>query len=191
MPSASAGGNLLLATLEMDNEGSNRANITSGPAGWTHLGQVATSNNNVSLDIWYKFRSSGDPTSFTWSVGPDPQDIVGGIIAFSGISSTRPLDAWVSQAVAGSPTNVASVSGFTTTANNEELVFLSAFNADANLTGVTAGFGQQWNLITGWYASGAGFTKLQATAGATRTVQGDVYPGVDWAVALVGLRPGS
>jgi hypothetical protein len=74
----------------MDNEGTNRANTTSGPAGWTHLGQIANSTNNVNLDVWYKFRASGDPSSFKWSVGPDPQDIVGGIIALSGVSSTTP-----------------------------------------------------------------------------------------------------
>jgi hypothetical protein len=175
----------------MDNEGTNRANTSTGPSGWTHLGQVANSSNNVNLDVWYKFRASGDPTAFKWTVGPDPQDIVGGIIAISGISSSAPLDTWVKATAANSSTATASVPGFTTAGNNDELVFISVDNYDNDITGVTAGFTQQWNLIAGDYSNGAAFTKLQTSTGATGTTQGNVFVGSDWALALIGFRSGS
>jgi hypothetical protein len=191
MPSGSATGNLLLVTLAMDNEGTNRANTTTGPSGWTHLGQAANSSNNVNLDVWYKFRTSGDPAAFKWTVGPDPQDIVGGIIAVSGIRSSAPLDTWVKASAVNSSTVTASVPGFSIAGNNEELVFISIDNHDSDISSVSAGFTQQWNLIAGEYANGAAFTKVQAAAGATGTVQGSVSVGSDWAVALIGLRSGS
>jgi hypothetical protein len=191
MPSGSAVGNLLVATLALDNEGTNRANTTSGLAGWTHLGQIANSTNNVNLDVWYKFRASGDPSSFKWSVGPDPQDIVGGIMAVSGVSSTAPLDQWVSAAAANSSSASASVPGFTTAGSNEQLVFFSVDNYNKLVSGVTSGFSQQWNLIAGEYASGGAFTKVQAAKGATGAVGETVSIGSDWAIALIGLRPGS
>jgi hypothetical protein len=191
MPSGSAVGSFLLVTLAMDNEGTNRANTTSGPAGWTHLGQIANSTNNVNLDVWYKFRASGDPSAFKWSVGPDPQDIVGGIVALSGVSSTTPLDQWVNAAAANGSTTSASVPGFTTVGSNEQLVFFSVDNYNKLVSGVTSGFSQQWNLIAGEYASGGAFTKVQAAKGATGAVGETVSTGSDWAIALIGLRPGS
>ena len=190
-PTASSTGNFLLATLAMDNEGTNRANVTTGPAGWTHLGQVANSTNNVNLDIWYKFRANGDPASFKWTVGPDPQDIVGGILAISGISSTAPLDTWVKAAAVNSSSGTASVPSFATAGNNEELVFISVDNHDSDISGVAGGLTQQWNLIAGDYSNGAAFTRVQASTGATGTTQGNVSVGSDWAIALIGFRSGS
>jgi hypothetical protein len=190
-PTASSTGNFLLATLAMDNEGTNRANVTIGPAGWTHLGQVANSTNNVNLDIWYKFRANGDPASFKWTVGPDPQDIVGGILAISGISSTAPLDTWVKAAAVNSSSGTASVPSFATAGNNEELVFISVDNHDSDISGVAGGLTQQWNLIAGDYSNGAAFTRVQASTGATGTTQGNVSVGSDWAIALIGFRSGS
>lgn len=191
VPSVSAVGNLLLAALALDNEGMNRANTSTGPAGWTHLGQIANSTNNVNLDVWYKFRASGDPASFKWSVAPDQQDIVGGIMDVSGVSSTAPLDQWVSAAGANSSSASAAVPGFTTAGSNEQLVFLSVDNYNKLVSGVTSGFSQQWNLIAGEYASGGAFAKVQAAKGATGAVGETISIGSDWAVALIGLRPGS
>ena len=187
VPSGTIAGDFLIVGLAMDNEGFNSANTTTGPAGWTHYGQVAASGNVVNLDVWYKFYSAGDPLSNTWSFAPDPQDVVGGMIAVAGIDPNVPFDTSVSNS--GTTGTVASVPGFNAAYANEPLLFFSADDANSAISNVTAGYTQLWNTIVPTYSGGAAFSETLASAVPTGKVQGTVWSGSDWAVELIGLRP--
>jgi hypothetical protein len=61
VPPGASAGSFLIAGLSMDNEGSNRTNITTGPTGWTHYGELSTADQVATLDVWYRFVAAGDP----------------------------------------------------------------------------------------------------------------------------------
>jgi hypothetical protein len=58
--------------------------------------------------------------------------VAGGIAAFSGVNQTTPIDTSISSS--GTTGTMASVPGIVAAYANEELLFLSAFNGDTNLS---------------------------------------------------------
>jgi hypothetical protein len=132
-----------------------------GPLGWTYLGPVENSNNDANLENGHKLCASGNPTSFNWTVGPDPKDIVGGIIAVSGISSNAPPNTSVQAREASSSTTTVSAPGLNTPQPSDEFVFASFDNYDINIIVVpphphSIGSSQQANTPSGGLCSGSG-----------------------------------
>lgn len=187
VPAQTIAGDFLIVGLALNNEGFNNANTTTGPAGWTHYGQVAASGNVANLDVWYKFFSAGDPLSNVWSFAPDRQDVVGGMVAVAGIDPNVPFDTSVSNS--GTTGTIASLPGFNAAYANELLLGFSADNANSAISNVTAGYTQLWNVLVPAYSGGAAFSRILANAGPTGTFQGTVWSGSDWAVELIGLKP--
>jgi hypothetical protein len=66
----------------------------TAPAGWTQIGTTQANGTTVAQYLYYRVASgdTGGTTTWTWSVATKA-DLAGGIIAFSGVDNTNPVDA--------------------------------------------------------------------------------------------------
>jgi Concanavalin A-like lectin/glucanases superfamily len=111
-------GSLLLAHVAIN--GGNSA-IVSSPAGWTLIART-DNDTNVALLSYWKTVMADEPVSYTWTV-QGQTTAKGGIIAYSGVNNTHPIDV-----VASSTgfSNTAIAPAITTTGTNEQVVALFA-----------------------------------------------------------------
>jgi hypothetical protein len=158
-PSGVAAGDLLLATLEVDEDPA----TVSGPAGWTLLLDTPAAQGTGSAfhaQVWYKVAGSSEPGSYSWTVSGSPWVDIG-LLDYSNVNQASPID--VSAGRYAGVTATPSTSTVTTTAANEMLVALFI------------------NFDSGTWTAGSGMTKrydfdsneaqdaLQAAAGSTGT----------------------
>ena len=95
-PWGSLAGDFLLATIVHD--GGQAANITA-PAGWIAAPQTDYWNTNSERTrVLYKFAGAFEPGAYTFTVASSwPQDVLGGITAFTGVDRAMPINASLGQ----------------------------------------------------------------------------------------------
>jgi hypothetical protein len=149
-------------------------NIT-GPSGWTEIRSDATSSSPYSrMSFFWKAAGASEPSSYTWTFSASVSGAAGGILTFSGVDITSPVDVHGGQEVTGSLTDFPAPSVNTTVAN--------AMVVTAHTVPSSGTAGSAWTPPTGMTevvdassASGTGGESIeinyvaQATAGATGT----------------------
>jgi hypothetical protein len=131
LPGAPTPGNLLIA-------GCNSDATVATPAGFT---LAVSAISGQAAYIWYRVVQSGDGATVTFAPAV-PDSCAGGVLEYSGIVTSSPLDQTASNTAGGSPTSIAT--GTTgATAQASELVIVVA--------GPHANNSHPWNL-TSWSA---------------------------------------
>jgi MSHA biogenesis protein MshQ len=103
------------------------------PAGWTQIGttinQTGGGNFGNRLAVFQRVVTGAEPANYTWTFGGTPahSGAAGGIMTFSGVDTTTPVDAQLGQATASGAAHQAN--GITTTVANTMLVGSFAVNS--------------------------------------------------------------
>lgn len=163
------------------------ANNLDVPTGW-NLVRRDTGDLLVTSAVYWRVATSSEPASATFSISGSPGvQMVGGIAAYSGVSTSSPVDV---SGVIGDDTPTVTVPSVTTTVADAMLVFAVAKVEEvvAAPTGAT----QRWGLV-----SGTGTTSVGATAadesfpgpGATGERSITTSTSKSWVAHTVALRP--
>jgi Bacterial Ig-like domain (group 1) len=158
------------------------------PSGWTFLRRDPVSPTTVTQAIYYKVAGASEPASYTWTFSSS-QKASGGIIAYTGVDNSNPIDVHSGNSGSGMMLTALSV---TTTAPDDMIV---GFFGIARSTGITApsGMTERFQVQAG---GGAADTKTtsegsdvtQSTIGATGNKTATASQGADWVAQLVALR---
>lgn len=187
-PSGTAAGNVLVATVATNAD----ATIVPSNPGWTVVRNDVISGA-VRQAVYVRVVGSSDPSSYQWSTPEGTRRITGGISAYAGVDTTRPVDA------SGAALNVSSTAvtapSVTTTVADTMVVQLASVNAEGTLT-APAGMTEVWEAASSNLTSGntrdvlsSSSHAAQATAGSTGSrVATASLPGASIGVTLA-LRP--
>jgi hypothetical protein len=162
-------------------------NLTA-PAGWT-LVRLDMNGFTLRQGIYWKVATASEPASYTWVLS-NAQAASGGIIAYSGVNTSNPID--VSSAAISSVTGTAATApSITTTVNGAMVIgfFGAARNSPIN---PPSGMTERFDAVSngGTYPQATeGADLLQATAGATGDKTATWTGTSHWIGQQVALRP--
>lgn len=184
-PAGTGAGDFLLAQV-VNRDGHT---LTTVPSGWTAIGPRTTpaGSATVSSALFWKWAAAGEGTA-AFGVGSADVQMVGGIVAFSGVHAGDPLEDDVR--IGSSAGTTATAPSMTTTVANTMLVYAFAKRQEA--TAAPAGSTQHWSLLSGSGANtaGAGVWSVPfAGPGATGAVSRVGSTAWEWVAHTVALRP--
>ena len=160
----------------------------TAPAGWTLLRVDTHPSSEVVSRVYYKVATSAEPSGYTFNIGQSVQ-VIGHIAAYSGVSTSTPVDAsnWASGL-----SSTATTPSVTTTRANTRLVHLTAKRQEAlPAPGSTT---SRWSAVSGGATASIGvsagdesFAGPGATASRSATSGGNFS--AEWVAQTVALRP--
>jgi hypothetical protein len=180
VPAGVQAGDVMVAQVAMRSAGT-----VAAPAGWTAV-RNDSSGTQISSFIYYKVAGAVEPSSYAWTT--TASRTAGGIAAYSGVSTTNPVD--VSSGTNGSSTSLDAPSVTTTIANDMLVGFWTA--RQQSVSGTPASMTQRWSVTSGGGASAVGAAAADeafAGPGATGTRSATQGSSFDWVAQLVALEP--
>ncbi|MFZ6014785.1 MAG: peptidoglycan-binding protein [Patescibacteria group bacterium] len=183
-PTGVSSGSFLIAGLTVN--GGNGVTITP-PSGWTLIRRT-DNGGNVVLASYYKVAGGSEPSSYTWTLSRafGNSRASGGIIRYSGVNNSDPIDASSGNTGNGSTASAASID---TVWNNDRVVVF--FGIDDNATfGTISGANERFD-VTNSDSSGpatAGDDYTQITAGSTGSKTSAISQSDYWAAQQIALR---
>lgn len=183
IPSGAVQGDVLVAQV------ANRygAYTLTAPSGW-NLIRRNTSGTEITSAVYWKAVGAAEPSSAVFSLsGTVEVQMVGGIAAYSGVSTTAPVH---DSGVATGNGVTASTAPVTTTVANTMLVHTLTKRQET--TPAPSGTGQLWRLIsgTGTATEGAtGAAEVFAGPGTSPVRSSTTSFSAEWIVHTVALRP--
>jgi hypothetical protein len=192
-PTTLANGNVMIAQVLV------RTNTAvTPPAGWTQIGTTQLNGTTLAQYLYYRVASgdTGGTTTWTWSIAAK-FDMAGGIVAFSGVDNTNPVDAVSTSSTTGTGTT-ATAPAVTTTVQNDAILAFYASQAGVPMSGSTFGGA----ATTKYYSvaskanpvsneadgAGAAESSLQSTIGSTGTSTASLSASQPWIAQTVALR---
>jgi hypothetical protein len=182
-PGSVSAGNVLLAAVHVRGKPA-----VTAPAGWT-LVRSDQNGNAMKAVVYTKVATASEPASYTWTFA-SAQAAAGGITAWSGVSTSTPIDAHGGQVNLTSSTTITAPS-ITTTTTNTMLVGFFGIGPATSLT-PPAGMTERWDLSStqgSFKATSGAASALQAAAGATGTRAATSQNAATNIGQLVALRP--
>ncbi|MBI3977136.1 MAG: DNRLRE domain-containing protein, partial [Chloroflexi bacterium] len=183
-------GDILIAHLALRG---GKSSVVPVPAGWTLVG-FGHSDSTIWSGVYYRVVpvAQNEPASYTWSWSPAGAAAIG-IAAYSGVSSTNPIDGSSKQVNTVSGSTAVTAPSITTTANNDRLLFFAAVSGGNSVTppsGMTERWDHRSNSGTA-NATGEFADKALGAAGATGSQTGTAGFASPNVGHLVTLRPGT
>jgi hypothetical protein len=100
----------------------------TAPVGWTLIQAVAQSTSTSNrISTYYRVAGAGEPSSYSWTLSTNHTGAAGGIVSFSGVDNSNPVDLAANQLNAASVTQAAP--SITPNAANEVLVTVHGFSS--------------------------------------------------------------
>ncbi len=153
--------------------------VITPPAGWTLvLRQDQTASTDSSIAV-YRRTASSEPASYTWSFNTSTGS-GGGIMSFSGVDTTTPLDVAAAGASSGAAALTAAAPSVTTASANTMLVTFHALPNSDRWT-PPAGMTEAFDVASLAPSNGVGISieanyAIQAAAGASGTKTATTVP---------------
>jgi hypothetical protein len=183
IPAGTASGDVLVAQV------ANRNGLFGGitpPAGWTLLDR-RSGGTAVTSAVYWKVATATEPASVTFDLlSSSGIQMVGGIMGYSGVSTTAPVNAWAAATGTGGTTTLPSV---TTTAPGTTLV--RTITKRQETMPAPAGTTERWRLISGNGTATEGATgsdEVFAGAGASPARSTSTGFNAEWVAHTVALR---
>jgi hypothetical protein len=157
------------------------------PLGWILI-RTDVSGTPQTQAAYYKVAGGSEPSSYTWTFSVS-EGAVGGILAYTGASTSNPIDAQGGQVNAKS--TLLTAPSITTTANGDALV--AFFDVTQNSTVTPPGsMTERFDLVTGSmpFLTAEGADEIQATAGPTGARVATASLAGKSIGQLIALRPG-
>jgi hypothetical protein len=184
-PAGVVAGDALLASVA-----ARGAPVLTPPAGWT-LVRLDLSGGTIRQAVYVKIAGASEPASYSFGLS-SAQSAAGGIVAYSGVDPTTPIDAHGGQINTSSVTSTAP--SITTTGVNRMLVGLFAKSTLTTHTppaGMTERFDQQVPAANQYKVTVSATDQPLAAAGATGTRVATTAQAGHSVGQLVALRPAS
>lgn len=182
-PAATVAGDLMVAQLGLRTSNS----TVTAPAGWTLIrDDSAPTGGGIQSVLYYRVAAADEPTSFTWSSSANAR-IGGGILTYTGASTTAPVDVANGQVGSNSAARAPSVTA-TIAQSFLATFFVARQQAFASLPG---GMSTRWNLDTSGGAGSVGVAasdEYRSTEGVTGNRDASAVA-MDWIGQSVILRP--
>ena len=161
------------------------------PSGWTSLNRVdQTAGNDSTQEIFYRVAGGSEPASYTWTFSGGIGGAAGGILSYSGVDTTSPIDVYGGNPTPSGTSHTAS--GVITTVDNAMLVSVHSYSSAETWT-PPAGMTEEVDAATLTTPNAAGISLemndvIQAAVGATgdkiATAGGNADTGVAQILAL-------
>jgi len=182
VPSGVSNGNVMLAQIGF--KGGNSVTVTD-PSGWTFIRQENGNSTGIGVRLYYRVASS-EPASYKWTFSAS-EAATAGIAAYSGVSTTNPIDA---SSGAGSSANGTSITApaVTTTAPNDMVVGFFSTGKNQVIT-QPSGMTEHWDVTPGSAIESETADVLQASAGSSGSKTATVSGSASWVGQLVALLP--
>lgn len=179
-PTGVAQGDLMLATVTATGNGAFTA-----PAGWTVV-KNTVQGTALRQANYYKVAGAGEGASYSWNLSTS-RSASGGIIDYSGVNQTAPIDA----SATGTATSGNAVApSLTTSVAGDQVVAAASFAAATTVT-ADATTVEQYDAASG-STTGEAADFAQATAGATTAKTAEpAASGSAWISATIALRDAS
>jgi hypothetical protein len=179
-PTGVVEGNLMVATVTAAGTGT-----VTAPSGWTVVTNT-TQSTTLRQAIYYKVAGAGEGSSYSWSLGTS-RSTSGGIVDYSGVNQTAPVDA--TAAATGASGNAVAPSVTTSVAGDQVVASVSFATATTVTPDATAT--ERYDTSSGSTTSEAA-DFVQATGGATATKTATpAASGSGWIAAAIALRDAS
>ena len=156
-PTGVASGHVMVATITATGTGA-----LTPPSGWGVV-KDTTQGSAFRQTTYYKVATASEPASYSWGLGTTRQ-ASGGIIDYSGVNATAPIDA---TATASGASGNAVAGSVTTSVANDQVIVASGFNVATTVTQPTGTTERYDRSSPSTTSEAADFA--QATAGATGT----------------------
>jgi hypothetical protein len=182
-PSGVEPADLLLAEVSV--EGGTGVTITA-PSGWT-LVRRDDNGTNLAQAIYRHVVAAGDPTSWDWTFGSHFAS--GGIVAYSGVNTTTPIDT-SSESENGTSNSTVVAPAITTSAANELLVVFYGMEHNKNFstpTNMTERY-DAFNAQSGASTGSAADDETRASAGSTGTRTSTATGAGFWIAQSIALK---
>ena len=161
----------------------------TAPGGWTLVRKDPVLATAITQAIYYKFAGSSEPPTYTWTFSSS-QKASGGILAYTGVDDTMPID--TSNGATGTGMSM-TAPGVVTTVPDAMLV---GFFGIARATGISppSGMAERYEEpSTGGMADTRTTSEAadvpQPIPGPTGNKTATAAQGADWVAQLVALRP--
>lgn len=197
-PTGVVQGDVMVANIGF-NSVNNTNDIISVPASWNLIGTALSSDGALRLRMYYKVATSSEPSSYTWTMSTGNAGFNGGILAYSGVSTSSPIDTnAVSIAMDNNISSSAhAASGVTATAGETVLVFFNGVNPSANW-GSTSSWGATTPTTTSRVTASNTTNRMMrafdlqvVASGATGSFTSTPSRTVEAGTAVIALRPNS
>jgi hypothetical protein len=176
-PTGVASGDAMLATLTATGSGA-----LTPPAGWTVV-KDTTQGAAIRQITYYRVAGGSEGASYSWGLGSTRQ-ASGGIIDYSGVNSTAPIDA---SATASGASGNALAGSVTTSVANDQVIVASGFNINTTVTAPAGTTGQYAIASPSTTTEAADFTQASAGATGTKTAT-PANSSSPWIAQTVALR---
>ncbi len=179
-PAGVAQGDVMLATITATGNGA-----VTAPSGWTVV-KNTTQGTTLRQAVYYKVAGAGEGASYSWGLGTS-RSTSGGIVDYSGVNQTAPIDA---TATATATSGNAVAPSVTTSAASDQVVASVSF-ATATTVAPDATTTEKYDASSA-STTGEAADFIQATAGTTTAKTAEpTASGSAWIAATVGLRDAS
>ena len=185
-PVAVVAGSVMIAHLGY-NAGSNKSTTVTKPTGWVQIG-LQVNNGNWWQSVFYKVATASEPTSYTFTISRT-SNIVGGILAYSGVDNIAPIDDTITQIGATAATTQTAPTASAST-NGDVLVNFWTYLVSTTATSYAAGLTGNYTLSTS-NVGGASASKALNNAGATGTTTSTTAASAKWIAHTILLLPSS
>lgn len=181
-PAGVASGDVLIAGLSFETGSSD---TITAPTGWTLVRRV-NNTNSEGLAVYRKVAGGSEPASYAWTFASS-RSLSAGILAFTGVDNTTPIDVENGQTTASNTTHATPT--ITTTQANDLLVAFFAIPQSATWTPPT-GMTEQVDVPETNRGNSLEIdTVAQASAGATGTKTATASTNDVGVTELLSLRP--
>lgn len=180
-PTGVAEGNVMVATVTAKETGA-----VTAPSGWTAIKNL-TQGTALRQITYYKVATAGEGASYSWSLSTS-RAASGGIVDYSGVNQTVPIDATASGMGESGNATAPSV---TTSAANDLVLAIASFGAGTTVT-AASGTTERFDVASASNNTTEAADFAQASSGATtaKTVTPAVSTGV-WIAQTIAVRDAS
>ncbi len=183
--SGNINGHFLIAGIAVD--GGSGTSVAT-PNGW-NLIRRTDNGGNVSVFSYYRWAGNNEPSTYTWNINPSRRAI-GGIMRFTGVSTSNPIDA--SSGNTGNGGNQSNLRANSINTSVDDTALVGFYGSDDN-TDIDTEDGMN-GAFQGENNNGAGPSILGAwdtdgSSGSTGNKDADADNAAQWAAQLIALRP--
>jgi hypothetical protein len=182
-PISTASGEILIADIVVVN---GTGTIITPPANWTLIRRT-DDGNKTGMATYWKLASTSEPSSYTWNFSASRR-AVGGIIRYSGVTHSAPID--TSDGIIGN-SSTANAPSIVTTGANEQLVTFFTTNASNSFGTASGGMAERFDVrnVNAGGPSTAGDDTLKGTAGLAATSTSSLGANHRWIAQQIALKP--
>lgn len=184
-PSGVASGNVLIVQLTYD-PGTNKGVTVTKPSGWLQAGTNVL-NGNWWQSVYYKVAGASEPANYTFTLSR-AANIGTGIIAFSGVDNTAPIDDIQNYSSGGTNSTTHSAPSASASTNGDYMVDLWGYKTNVTASGYDASLTANYTASTTNIGVASAGKSLN-NAGATGTFNSTTATNSTWLANTVLLLP--